>query len=373
MAYYNGKKVDVIYTGDTNAEILEGKCSNAIKNTKNGVNAIRIDDITSLRHDIEVKKEVFNLVDHNDFISKEAGEGYYIEFDESNYTDTYYFQALIKDGVDLQDKSVTMYCETLGDDYTINEYPVIEAGNIVQMPFSFSNPAVENFTICFLRIFVTTADEENGVNQSVKLSDIFEAITITQFDLITKNISEVSFETYGKNLLDDVWKDKTKWGESARGRPVYYFDIPPCSSAIIHILLNEDGKKKAGSLRLYEAVDGENYIQIATLWQGNTLKKCTVVPKAGYKYMLWTSTTSTLEDVIKGVDNIQVEIGDTATSHELYKEPKAGAVSVYPTMTLVASTIGVEITATYNQDAKAAIDKAFNELKNAIINLGGTV
>lgn len=75
----------------------------------------------------------------------------------------------------------------------------------------------------------------------------------------------------------------------------------------------------------------------------------------------------------------QLEVGTTATEYEPYVEPVEYAVnadgsvdgvkSIYPTTTLMTDTEGAIISAEYNRD----LNKAFAELVNAIIALGGNV
>jgi hypothetical protein len=74
---------------------------------------------------------------------------------------------------------------------------------------------------------------------------------------------------------------------------------------------------------------------------------------------------------------IQLEIGESTTEYEDFVQlaeytPDAdgvvsGVTSLYPSTTLMTDTDGVLIDATYNRD----INKAFDELKNAILSLGG--
>jgi hypothetical protein len=75
----------------------------------------------------------------------------------------------------------------------------------------------------------------------------------------------------------------------------------------------------------------------------------------------------------------QLEIGTAATEYEPYIEPVEypvnadgtvdGVTSIYPTTTLLTDTAGAVIDVEYNRD----INKAFAELYNAIISLGGNV
>ena len=76
---------------------------------------------------------------------------------------------------------------------------------------------------------------------------------------------------------------------------------------------------------------------------------------------------------------VQVEIGETATQYEPYIEPVIydvstdgiveGVNSIYPSTTLYTDTPGAIIDTEYNRD----INKAFAELQNALISLGGNV
>lgn len=78
-------------------------------------------------------------------------------------------------------------------------------------------------------------------------------------------------------------------------------------------------------------------------------------------------------------NSIQIELGTTATEYEPYKMPTeytpavdgtvSGVKSLYPTTTLMTDTEGAIIEAEYNRD----INKAFAELQQAIISLGGNV
>lgn len=75
----------------------------------------------------------------------------------------------------------------------------------------------------------------------------------------------------------------------------------------------------------------------------------------------------------------QLEIGSTKTEYEPYIQPTeytpdadgvvSGVTSLSPSTTLMTDTDGALIDATYNKD----INKAFDELKNAILSLGGNV
>lgn len=74
------------------------------------------------------------------------------------------------------------------------------------------------------------------------------------------------------------------------------------------------------------------------------------------------------------ISNMQFELGTIATEHEPHKEPieytqAQDIISIYPCTTLTTDTTGALIECEYNRD----INKAFAELQQAIISLGGNV
>lgn len=76
---------------------------------------------------------------------------------------------------------------------------------------------------------------------------------------------------------------------------------------------------------------------------------------------------------------LQIEIGETETEYEPYKEPITytadengnvnGVTSLYPTTTLLTDTEGVTIEAEYNVDTKKYIDKKFAELQALVLEV----
>lgn len=76
--------------------------------------------------------------------------------------------------------------------------------------------------------------------------------------------------------------------------------------------------------------------------------------------------------------DVQVELGTVVTDYESYRGQTympdsngavSGVTSLYPTTTLMTDTAGITINAEYNRD----INKAFAELQQAILSIGGNV
>ena len=87
----------------------------------------------------------------------------------------------------------------------------------------------------------------------------------------------------------------------------------------------------------------------------------------------------TEEDLEKIKNVIQLEVGTSATKFEPYKEPicyeawqiaeEDAIEGIYPNTTVVIETVGSTMDVTYSRD----LNKAFADLEQAIISLGGYV
>ena len=84
------------------------------------------------------------------------------------------------------------------------------------------------------------------------------------------------------------------------------------------------------------------------------------------------------DDTTTILSNLQLEVGDIATEYEEYKpiieytpdeDHTCDVVSISPTMTLLTDTTGAVMDCEYNRD----INKAFEQLTQAILSLGGNI
>ena len=111
-------------------------------------------------------------------------------------------------------------------------------------------------------------------------------------------------------------------------------------------------------------------------WEGSA-RKLTTKENTAWIVVSFQNQPSALDEV---VDYNNVYIGvDTFDGFEEYKEPTIhpisadgtveGVTSIYPTTTLMSDTEGIVLNVEYNRD----INKAFEELTQAIVSLGGNV
>lgn len=136
--------------------------------------------------------------------------------------------------------------------------------------------------------------------------------------------------------------------------------IPEANTYIYGVLNTKDGA----------------YKQTVMLKQATTRQDVVINVEEGDILYIYDGVKQLLKQsqkVFEGVE-VQVEAGETVTVYEPYVEPVEYAQNdkiapIYPTTTLTTDTTGTIIECQYNRD----LNKAFAELVEAIISLGGNV
>ncbi len=209
-------------------------------------------------------------------------------------------------------------------------------------------------------------DEDNPVAQHPKYDELNMTVEVYE-----GSASSVNLSVYGKNLVNDSLKSGTP--------PNIFFDTKNYTTK--HATL------KAGtytlSAKVKDGVGGTTYLYVMDADN----KYTTLYSKAGSSLTFTLTETKTVNfkaynTNFKAIDDLvwaQLEVGGFATEYEPYIAPVTypvnadGTVSgvelIRPSMTFVPDTDGVNIEVEYNRD----INKAFAELQNALISLGGNV
>lgn len=178
---------------------------------------------------------------------------------------------------------------------------------------------------------------------------------------------DTTFKTYGKNLSGFKF-GVSKWEQiEGTSRYVYYIGELPNATMTASIDITEiDGylylDKSTDGGNTYEHIYESGYAFVAGTGK---LKSITFTKTENEKYRVWAGSKTATERVL----NIQIELGSVATSIEEYKEPIEGTQLLYPCNTIIADVPDANIEITYNRD----VNKVYTELKQAIINLGGTM
>lgn len=214
--------------------------------------------------------------------------------------------------------------------------------------------------------YISADDANNTFSNALKETVTSTgAVRIDNVSPIQHNIEvntnvTTGFKTYGKNILN---YSNNNWEKpSASLLYYYYFDVP-CDVTM-------SMKSNGGSVIVQKSND--NFTTFTNLGTFTlTVNKISIQKEDGYSYRLRANNYTILDYAEKEttIEWIQLELGTEATEYEPYKEPIKGVNAVCPTTTIVADSLGTEITATYNKD----INEVFKELKQAIINLGGTM
>jgi hypothetical protein len=327
--------------GEVTLEYANNTFANAIKGVVSGGNAVRIDDISPLPHNIEVNAKRINLLNEKEITGRE----YVLTNLEvgKNYTLSYKAK------------------DNLPEELTINlwNYAYASSQSII------FNGVVDNASISFT---VAEGDEWVIEADSGNIADYIENIQLEEGIVATAYIpyvDTISFKTYGKNLIDyDV--DTAQWEVVGDGK-AFYFNVPCVSTFFVNRTDNR------GTVVLERSND--NFASSANVAQASNLnrfKPCTVIP--GYNYRLYTTKSAVNGKLIEWM---QLEADTKATEYEPYKEPTEYAISadgtvegvtvIYPTTTIVAP--GARIEVKYNVDTKKYIDNKFSELQATLVNL----
>ena len=205
---------------------------------------------------------------------------------------------------------------------------------------------------------------------------------------VKTDVGGATVTVYGKNLVDadkmlnsSLTKDENGVYRITRSNAApFMFDTPiPANTPIVLTYENLDGYNANSDALFSHSVyfaDGTNqsgyWVGVSDKF-GNSVFINSAKPVRGFA--LFTYKPS--DDFYATFTGVQVEIGTAATECELYKEPITytadengnvdGIISNGENMTLIAND-GI-VTAEYNKD----INKAFEQLTQAIISMGGNI
>lgn len=227
-------------------------------------------------------------------------------------------------------------------------------------------------------------DELTKRSNALKGTASGEAIAITDASPIehemtvkvsgVSDLGAVKVKKYGKNLYN-YDSSLTQTGST---NPQKTLEILAGNTYTVSAILADDPQGVKGRLRLLYTADGESVsVNGAYVQQGESAEVSAHIPVGATDIRVLFQKNSQSGSLTW--ENIQVEVGDAATGYEPYIEPVEysvsedgtvdGVTSLYPATTLMTDTEGAVIDCSYNKD----INKAFEELYNAIISLGGNI
>lgn len=361
------------YTGNTFA--------NALKNSKSGA-SILIDDISPVTHNMSVQLSSYTLGDK--YVTYAEGGGSFdnplyfsyrpsIRIKTNGYPSSFYPKFYFRDG-GTSELYTPGEAGVTGASYDIYEF----VGN--SLAFSFYNDS-EYTDLVYSE--TRELDNTSGII-GVAIQEWEETVhfTVETNCVPMIDFSSVIVSRYGKNLFD-VSKitninNLTNNGDGTltTSANAPYGTIRETLTQVCPILKTGDNIvfsfSSPGRQYIYLQKSRRVFINNSkyTITQDDLDSQITFY---GYE----SSDTEYGQPCL--ISNIQIELGTVATDYMPYVEPTEytpnadgtveGIASLYPTTILSTGTDGVIIDCEYNRD----INKAFAELTQAIISLGGNV
>ena len=371
------KEVDLssFYTKSETKELLT-TASNALKGAASG-EIISMKDVSPITHTLDVKVRVKNLISP-DFTADKSANG--ITFTDNKdgtitvngtaTSDVYYTPKFVSNAIVLE----------IGKDYVFSGVP--QGGGISTYYMTLSSVDNSHYATDLGTggKFTAKKDKYNLMIYVVKGTTLDNVIFKPQLELGTvatpytpyiSNLQDVELNRTGKNLIPYPYVDKSKTIKGVtftdNGDGSITVEGMPTGNAFFSLQWGA----KYGDISIWEKKDAPS-----------TNGSYTASKRVRYDK---NNGAVTLEfyadDGFSGYEVFypQLEFGTTATEYEPYKEPTTYPInsdgivenikSIYPTTTLLADTLGVVIDVNYNRD----LNKAFEELIQAIISLGGNI
>lgn len=403
--------------------------ANALKGNEED-EIIAIKDISPIEHDIKVKASSKNIFNYKDLVAyANSGIGSSGEEDvEYLGEDCFSFKewqtsgSTIFEGIPFEDN--TQYTFTFEFAFQFEKYEQYPIGAFIirYTDGTYTGTSRAAYSTKFTSVTITTDAGKTIKGLSFtrfadictvyvkKNMQIEKGTASTPFTPFIEDITEATISTQGKNLLDIYGREKGKLSsgfENTNKREFefdkYYVGLSAnnyySSSTIVSYELNDNVWTVVANISGYglafpiKVLPSTKYAFTRNVVNGNVAVIYYDSEGAYIKHVAISSTFTTPENCEVAVvvfhpvtakepfeiHRCQIEVGATKTDYEPYIEPTIypinndgsadGVKSIYPNTTLCSDTPGVLIDAEYNKD----LNKAFAELQQAIISLGGNV
>ena len=395
--------------------------ANALKGSASGENAVRIDDSSPIEHEMSVRVSSKNLIDGSLWKNSATANGVTVMY--SKEEDCFILNGTATANTTMASKPLNIYAKNkttiFSTKYVSGTVNVPTGEHAV---FYLGKGDSPTGTVANYR---STSDfkEEDTVGTPSTLTDydyinrawfyITSGVSfdnykiriqlefgdeVTEYTPYISDLSSVTASKYGKNLLPYPYAETTKTVKgvtftdngdgsiTVSGTATGY-----ASFAISSVLSSLPLTVVPGATYTFSSLAvsaGNIAYSIAETNNQETITTHICEPNKNLTFTV-SKNTNALSIVIKrkndGIEckgtfyHHMLELGATATEYESYVEPTVytpqadgkvnGVKNIYPTTTLLSDTGGVVIEVEYNRD----INKAFEELKNAILSQGGNV
>ena len=356
--------------------------ANALKGKASG-SAVAIDDVSPLEHEMSVKVSSKNLAKHisaSDNVVFENGVATQIEADTYG---TIYLKAQT-----WKDNTVTSELVSVIQNIGRHSTSITIPAKANKLVFGLNGKTIDTIVSIDVTdlpegIYTVSADFTNITQGSISWRDIQleKGTTATAYTPYIADVSTVSVKRYGKNLIDfeSFWGDKFNRQEDGSylsnteipsGRRDYY--LPPAIYTVNYSFKSPVGCNYRIRLFYEDGDVVEQYVASTGEYQSYQFKT------DGKRAVAQIAFNYSKPSAFVQIKELQIEVGEQ-TPYEPYIEPTTYAVeadgtvegvrSLSPSTTLMADNSGALIECKYNRD----LNKAFEELTQAIISMGGNV
>lgn len=360
--------------------------ANALKGNKKG-GIVAITDISPIEHDVAVKAASKNLFNNDTSLLKEV---FYTIPTGGRDSRIGYEPLILPAGIYTftltnLDTSAQKYIYGVINDKDDN---FVSRCNLLQNTTNFTPLTITVNEGDKIFIYNAHADM-NVANRAAEFAaveiQLEKGTTATNYTPYVPDVSVATVKACGKNICD-----YTKFeGISAVDRANVVLDgdtfIFPAGNSYYGLNMANGlplvkGQKYAVS---FSAITPYAYPELQVIYTDNTniafANGSIKTIEKDVKEIRFYIATGTLAETDFKLSKFQVEVGSTVTDYEPPIEPTSypiaadgiveGVTSIYPNMTITTDTIGVVVDTEYNRD----INKAFAELQQAIISLGGNI
>lgn len=365
--------------------------SNTLKGLKSG-KAVSITDVSPIEHTMSVKVSGKNLIKYPYLKSTHTvngitftdngdgtitangtatGQGYFVLAELKLKKGTYFLSGAPKDGKE----GTQLYLAN--SNYSVYK---IDNGSGVIVEIT-DEKAV--YTIA-IDIKAGTTTENSVFKPQLELGTV-----ATDYEPYFVDVSKVKLIKSGKNVFDiNAFSNSSNWIADANNPNVYRsFKLNLLPNTTYTFSQGGGADPNPSGYALYALFSPTQHSNSASdsqwiISSGNnsrTNKKITFTTnQTGVHYINMYYDSGRLSRLSAYLSKAQIEQGNSVTEYEPYEQidyiPNSdgtveGVTSIYPTTTLTTDNANTLITAEYNKD----LNKAFAELYNAIISLGGNV
>lgn len=344
MGYQNGQKVDITYTSDMNVETFRNKCANAFIGTKSGINAVIIDDASPIATKLDVSVSSANKIT----MLNATTDGYNLPVEQGK---TYTLSSKLKSGVNIGDKfwGIKWTEDYNGTSTTIDEV-LIWQDKPSEAKYTFTVGA--NNKSRDYRIYI------NGFSQTdFEYIQLNEGATAVPYTPYMEDTSNVTYKSYGKNLLDV----KNGWEKVSTVLSAKELKVPTdCTVSILTTgIYNETDFQRVYRVQIYENNTWSNMANGTLVAYNESHKPVKITKKEGCKYRIVTNDVDYANHIIYA----QNEIGKEATEYEPYEE-SVGGVVIGKTTTVVSDVEGFQLTVEYSRDLNGVIAELESKIQS---------